>query len=67
MKKGEKTPAERRRHSVGTDPRADARRESAAARKAEYDALTTEEKIDRALTSRDDSKRELARLQKEER
>lgn len=38
------------------------RQEQAAIRQAEYDALTTEQKIDRARARRGNSKKELRRL-----
>ncbi len=42
--------------------RRDQRREEAEVRQAEYDALTSEQKVARAMTSPGRSKRELIRL-----
>ena len=64
QRKGAKTAAERRRHPVGRDPRADARRERAEARQEAYDALTVEQKIERAESRPGRSVRELGKLRR---
>lgn len=46
-------------------PRRKERREQAAVRQAEYDALSTEQKIARAEGRRGNSKKELTRLRRE--
>lgn len=63
-RKGDKEAAQRRRFPVGVDPRAQARRERAQVRQAEYDALTLEEKIERTNYTPGLSARELERLRR---
>ena len=65
MRKGEKSAAERRKYSVGLDPRLELRRERAAKRQKDYDELTTEQRIARAEARPGRSKQELKRLRGE--
>ena len=66
MRKSVKTPAERRRFPIGTDPRREDRRLRAAIRQAAYETLTNDERVARAESRRGGSKRELTRLRKEQ-
>jgi len=62
VRKGDKDAAARRRFPIGVDPRRERRQEQAAARQAEYDKLTNEQKVERALARPGNSARELTRL-----
>ena len=64
-RKAEKSPEERRRYPIGTDPQKNKQKIQAVVRQEEYDKLVNDERVARAESRRGESKRELARLRKE--